>query len=165
METVRSSQWASAALATIVMGLFISACGGGGGSSGSSPGATCTGSGKSVEVVVELGDHHVVDRCVNFKNADIQGETALRRSKIEFATQHFSFGDAVCQIDHDPTSYIDCFGTGQPYWALFLWTGKGKWKSASTGISDVKLKSGQAIGWRYDSSSGTALPPPRPPKT
>jgi hypothetical protein len=147
------------------MALLMSACGNGSAGSGSSPGATCSGSGHHVEVVVELGDHHVVDRCVAFQKSEIAGETALRRSGIEYATQHFSFGNAVCQIDHDPTSYTDCFATGQPYWALFLWTGGGKWKSASTGISEVTLKTGQALGWRYDSSSGTAAAPPRPPKS
>jgi hypothetical protein len=162
---MRSSQAASAALAGMAMALLVSACGGGGEGSGASPGVTCSGQGHSVEVVVELGDHRVVDRCVGFKGTEITGQTALHRSGIEFATEHFSFGDAVCQIDHDPKSYTDCVGTGQPYWALFLWTGSGKWKSASTGISEVKLKPGQALGWRYDSSQGTALPPPRPPKS
>lgn len=161
---MRSSQSASAALATIAMGLLFSACGGGG-ASGASPGETCSGSGHSIEVVVELGNQKAVDRCVNFTGAEIKGETADSRSKIGFASQHFSYGDAVCQIDNEPKSYTTCFPTGQPYWALFLWTGGGKWKSASVGISDVELKSGQAIGWRYDSSSGTAAPPPRPPKS
>ncbi|HUY57851.1 MAG TPA: hypothetical protein VMV12_08485 [Candidatus Micrarchaeaceae archaeon] len=160
---MRSSQWASAALATVALGLLISACGEGGGSS-STPTATCTGSGKSVEVVVETGSHHVVDRCVGFTGPSIKGETALRRSKIEFATQHFSFGDAVCQIDSDPKSYTDCFGTGKPYWALFVWSGAGKWKLASTGISDITLNSHQALGWRFVPSAGTPPPPPRPPK-
>ncbi len=161
---MRSSQWASAALATIAIGVLFSACGGGGGG-GSTPKATCSGSGHSVEVVVELGDHKVVDSCVNFSGSEIKGETALRRSGIEFSIQHFSYGDAICQIDHDPESYTTCFPTGKPYWALFVWTGGSKWKSASTGIGEVELKSGQALGWRYDSSSGTAAPPPRPPKS
>ena len=162
---MRSSQWASAALATISMSLLISACGGGGGGSGTTPTATCSGSGHHVEVVVETGTHQVVDRCVSFTGAEIKGETALHRSKIESFSQHFSYGDAVCQIDNEPKSYTTCFPSGQPYWALFLWSGSGKWKSASTGIGEVLLKSGQALGWRYDSSSGTAAPPPRPPKS
>lgn len=162
---MRSSRGASAVLAAIAMGLLMSACSSGGSGSPSTPGATCSGSGHHVEVVVELGDHHVVDRCIGFQDAQIKGETALRRSGIEFASQHFSYGDAVCQIDHDPTSYTACFASGQPYWAFFLSTGGGKWKSASTGISDVSLKSGQALGWRYDPSTGTAAAPPRPPKS
>ena len=162
---MRSSQWASAALAAIGMALLISACGGGAAKSTATPGATCSGSGHSVEVVVELGNRHVLDRCVNFTGTEIKGTTALRRSGIEFASQHFSYGDAVCQIDQEPKSYTSCFPTGQPYWALFLGSGGGKWKSATTGITAVELKSGQALGWRYDSSSGTAAPPPRPPKS
>jgi len=161
---VRSSQLASAALATIALGVLVSACGGGSGS-GSTPRASCSGSGHHVEVVVETGDHHVVDSCVNFNGGEIAGETALKRSKIEFSSEHFSYGEGICQIDHDPKSYTSCFPTGQPYWALFLWTGGGKWKSASTGIGEVELKSGQGLGWRYDPSSGTTAPPPRPPMT
>jgi hypothetical protein len=160
---MRSSQAVSAVLAAISMTLLVSACAGTGGSS-ATPGATCTGSGPSVEVVVELGDHHVVDRCVNFKGASISGETALHRSGIEYATQHFSFGDGVCQLDNEPKSYSTCFPSGAPYWALFIRAGKGKWKTATTGVSGVALKSGEALGWRYDPSSGAAPPPPRPPK-
>ena len=107
--TMRSSQAASAALAGMAMALLVSACGGGGGGSGASPGVTCSGQGHSVEVVVELGDHRVVDRCVGFKGTEITGQTTLHRSGIEFATEHFSFGDAVCQIDHDPKSYTDVY--------------------------------------------------------
>jgi hypothetical protein len=161
---MRSSQAVSAVLAAISMTLLVSACAGSGGNA-ATPGATCTGSGPSAEVVVELGDHHVLDRCVNFKGASVSGETALHRSRIEFATQHFSFGDGVCQIDDEPKSYTTCFPSGQPYWALFLWSGKGKWKAATTGINGVALKSGEALGWRYDPSSGAAPPPPLPPKS
>ncbi|HUY24412.1 MAG TPA: hypothetical protein VMV09_03785 [Candidatus Saccharimonadales bacterium] len=161
---MRSSQAASAVLAAISMTLLVSACASGG-EGGAKAGATCTGSGPSAEVVVELGDHRVLDRCVNFKGASISGESALHRSGIEFATQHFSFGDGVCQIDNQPKSYSTCFPSGQPYWALFFWSGKGKWKAPTTGISGVALKSGEALGWRYDPSSGTALPPPLPPKS
>lgn len=161
---MRSSRAVSAVLAAISTTLLVSACASGGGNA-ATPGATCTVSGPSVEVVVELGDHHVLDRCVNFKGASISGETALHRSGIEFATQHFSFGDGVCQIDHEPKSYTTCFPSGQPYWALFLRSGKGKWKAATAGISEVALKSREALGWRYDPSSGAALPPPLPPKS
>jgi len=159
---MRSSRAASALLVALFGALLMAGCGGSG--SGASPAATCSGSGPRVEVVVELGNHHVVDRCVSFKGSVIAGETALRRSGIEFALQHFSFGDAVCQVDSQPKSYSQCFGAGQPYWALFLWSGNGPWKSASTGITEVKLTSGQALGWRYVPAKGTAPAPPRPPK-
>lgn len=160
---MRSSQTASAALVAISMALLVAACGAP--KSGSGPGPTCSSKGPSVEVVAELQNHHVVDRCVGFSGRQIQGEVAMHRSGIEFALQHFSFGDAVCQIANEPKSYSNCFGTGQPYWALFLWSGKGKWRASSTGISEVVLKPGQALGWRYDPSQGTALAPPLPPKS
>ncbi|MGH7611984.1 MAG: hypothetical protein ACREN4_08190 [Candidatus Dormibacteria bacterium] len=114
---------------------------------------------------MELGSRKVVQGCAGFNGATVAGETALRRSGIQFATQHFSFGNAVCQVDHDPSSYASCFGSGQPYWALFIWSGHGPWKPASTGISEVRLRAGQALGWRYDPSSGKAAPPPRPRAT
>ncbi|MGH7642171.1 MAG: hypothetical protein ACRENX_04010 [Candidatus Dormibacteria bacterium] len=160
---MRSSRWASAALATIALGVLMAACGGGG--SPTTPGATCSGSGHSVEVVAELGSHQVVDRCVNFTGSEIKGLSALRRSGIEFASQDSSYGLAICQIDHEPKSYTACFPSGQPYWALFLWSAGKGWKSATTGIGEVELKPGQALGWRYDSSSGKAAVPPRPPKS
>lgn len=161
---MRSSRAASALLVALFGALLMAGCAGSG--SGASAAGTCSGSGPRVEVVVELGNHHVVDRCVSFKGSVIAGETALRRSGIEFATTHTSFGDEVCQVDNEPKSYTVCFPPApQPYWALFLWSGKGPWKSAATGISEVKLKSGQALGWRYVPDQGKAPAPARPPKS
>lgn len=159
----RSSLGASASLAGICCALFLAGCGGAQASTTGS--ATCSGSSPHAEVVVELGSGKVIDRCVDFKGRELAGEAALKRSRIEFATQHFSFGDAVCQIDNDPRTYSDCFGTGQPYWELFLWSGKGPWKEAQTGISEVELKSGNALGWRLVPAQGNTSPPPRPPKS
>ncbi|MGH7609790.1 MAG: hypothetical protein ACREOD_07670 [Candidatus Dormibacteria bacterium] len=154
-----SSRAASALLASL---LALAAVGCGASRPQTDGGRSC-GAGHRVEVVVELGDHHAVDSCVSFHAARISGEAALRHSGIEFATQQFSFGLAVCQIDHDPRSYSQCLASGQPYWALFIWSGHGPWRSASTGISGVSLRPGQALGWRYVPSSGSAPPPRRPP--
>jgi hypothetical protein len=143
------------------MAASLAACGGASGGGGG--GGNCSGGSSRVEVVVELGNHQVLDRCVGFTGAQVAAETALHDSGIEYAIQQFSFGDAVCQVDHEPTSYSDCFGSGQPYWSLFLWSGKGPWKTAETGVSDVTLKAGDAMGWRYEPAQGSAPPPPAPP--
>lgn len=157
---MRASVWASALLAAAVLVLPLAGCG--------TPAATtsgnCSSSPHQVQVVVELGSGKVVQHCAGFSDATIAGEAALRRSGIEFQTQHFSFGDGVCQVDHQPESYSNCFGSGQPYWALFTWSGPGPWKSASTGISEIKLRPGEALGWRYDPSTGKAKTPPKPKK-
>ena len=160
---MRSSRTVSATLAAILMAASLAACGGASGGGGG--GGNCSGGSSRVEVVVELGNHQVLNRCVGFTGTALAAETILHDSGIEFAIQHFSFGDAVCQVDNQPPTYSDCFGSGQPYWSLFLWTGKGPWKSAQTGVSEVTLKSGDAMGWRYEPASGSAPPPPTPPAT
>jgi len=158
---MRSSLVVSATLAAALMSAALVACGASSGGSGG--GGGCTGGGSHVEVVVELGNHQVLDRCVGFTGSEVAGETALHDSGIEYAIQQFSFGDAVCQVDNEPASYSDCFGSGQPYWSLFLWSGNGPWKTATTGISDVTLTAGDAMGWRYEPAEGAAPPPPPPP--
>lgn len=158
---MRSSRTVSATLAAILATASLAACGAASG--GGNGGVGCSGGGSHVEVVVELGNRHVLDRCVSFTGTALSGETAMHDSGIEYAIQHFSFGDAVCQIDKEPISYDDCFGTGQPYWSLFLWSATGPWKTAQTGISEVTLKPGDAMGWRYEPASGAAPPPPTPP--
>ncbi len=158
-----SSLRVSASLTAIFAALLLAGCGASPSSTTTS--ATCSGSGPHVEVVVETGSDRVVDRCVQFKGHELSAEAALRRSGIEFATQHFSFGDAVCQIDSDPKTYSQCFASGQPYWELFTWGGGGPWKVAQVGVSELKLSSGEAEGWRYVPASGKASPPPRPPKS
>lgn len=154
-----SSRWASATLAPLVLAGLLAGCGGGGGEAG--PNHTVCGTRGQADVVVELGGGKVVSSCVSVPAAGVSAETLMRRSGIEYALQHFSFGDAVCQIDHDPRSYSKCFASGQPYWALYTWTGHGPWRSATTGISDIRVKPGGALGWHF--GSGSPKPPPKPP--
>jgi len=157
---MRSSQLASAILAPVFAAALLAGCGSSAGTAGGT-GSQC-GSGHHAEVVVELASKKVVDGCASFSAAEIPAETAMKRSGIEFAIQHFSFGDAICQIDHEPTSYSKCFASGQPYWALFTWSGKGPWKAAQVGVSDIKLANGDALGWHF--GNGTPGAPPKPPK-
>ncbi len=156
---MRSSRWASATLAPVVLAGLLAGCGATSAAVGPNH-TTCGGSGQA-DVVVELGNGHVVRSCVPVGAAGVGAETLMRRSGIEFALQHFSYGDAVCQIDQDPRSYSQCFGSGQPYWALYTWAGKGPWRSATTGISDIRVKPGGALGWHF--GTGTPAAPPKPP--
>lgn len=156
---MRSSQVASAILAPMFAAVLLAGCGATSAAT-TGPRSQC-GSGNRVEVVVELASKKVVESCVNFKGPEISAQTAMKRSGIEYAEQHFSFGNAVCQIDHEPSSYSSCFASGKPYWALFVWTGKGPWKVAQVGVTDIKLRNGDALGWHF--GSGTPGAPPKPP--
>ena len=157
---MRSSQWASAILAPVMAAALLAGCG-----ATSQKAATTSaqcGSGHHVEIVVELANKKVVDGCASFKGPEVPAETAMSRSGIEFAKEHFSYGDAICQIDHEPKSYSHCFASGQPYWALFTWSGKGPWKVAQVGVSQIELRNGNALGWHF--GPGTPSAPPKPPK-
>ncbi|MHB1500060.1 MAG: hypothetical protein ACYCYK_02635 [Candidatus Dormibacteria bacterium] len=157
---MRSSQVASAILAPVFAAVLLAGCGSSAATTAAA-GAQC-GSGPRVEVVVELASKKVVDGCVSFKGSEIPALTAMKRSGIEFAQQHFSFGNAICQIDHEPKSYSSCFASGQPYWALFTWSGHGPWKVAQVGVSQIDLRNGNALGWHF--GPGTPSAPPKPPK-
>ena len=153
-----SSRWASATLVPVFLGILVAGCGA---SAPTGPNHTACGRTGQADVVVELQTGKVVDSCVQLPKGSLSGEALMRRSGIEFALQHFSFGDAVCQIDQTPLSYTSCFASGQPYWALYTWSGKGPWKAAIKGISELSFKAGQAVGWHF--GTGSPPPPPRPP--
>src|ERR1035438_1980944 len=96
--TMRSSRTVSATLAAVLMAASLAACGGASGGGGG--GGNCSGGSSRVEVVVELGNHQVLDRCVGFTGTALAAETILHDSGIEFAIQHFSFGEAVRQVQN-----------------------------------------------------------------
>ena len=113
-------------------------------------------------LVVETSAGKVVARCVGFSGRSLPGLKLLKESHIEFSTQAFSFGVAICQVDDIPAHYTKCLPTGQDYWALFLSTNGRTWTSPSVGVSDIKVPPGGSLGLRYDSPKGTPAPPPRP---
>jgi hypothetical protein len=158
---MRSSRVVSAILAPIFMAALLAGCGTASTIAAGSGGTQC-GSGHRAEVVVEFENKKVDESCVSFKGSEIAGEAAMTRGNIEFAAKHLSLGDAICQIAHQPKSYTSCFGSGQPYWALYIWSGKGPWRSAQVGVSEIELRPGDALGWHY--GSGTPGAPPKPPK-
>jgi len=159
---MRSSRVASAILAVVFMSAALAGCGTATNSAAGTGGTQCGSGGQKVEVVVEFANKNVDESCVTFKGTDLAAETAMKRGAFEFAAKKFSFGDAICQIAHQPKAFTSCFASGQPYWALFVWSGKGPWRAAQVGVSEVNLKQGDALGWHY--GSGTPGAPPKPPK-
>ncbi|MGH8989392.1 MAG: hypothetical protein ACRDXC_12505 [Acidimicrobiales bacterium] len=112
-------------------------------------------------VVVEPAAGKEVARCVGFGGKSIAALALLQESRIEIGTQKFSFGVAICQVDHVPAHYTQCLPSGQDYWALFVSKSGQKWTSPSVGVSDIRVFPGGSLGLRYDSPKGTP-PPPRP---
>jgi hypothetical protein len=118
---------------------------------------------KAYLVVTHL-DGHSVQKCVGFASDQENGEDLMKQSGIEFQSQTFSFGKAVCQIDNEPASFSDCFPKDQPFWALFTETAGGSWTGAQVGYTAINLKAGEAMGWRYTSPTASPAPTPAPPK-
>jgi hypothetical protein len=120
-----------------------------------------------------LGKHHVyvlvvnqgavlTTSCVGFDTASIDALTLMKRSLLEFATQKFSFGTGVCQVDRVPAHYTQCLPENAPYWADWVYHG-GSWQMAQTGPEQIKLTDRQTLAWVYTPQSGSPAPPPAPP--
>ena len=116
-----------------------------------------------VTLVVEHGDGSVIGLCVGFDGSSITGEQILQASGVEYAVAGYgSLGDAVCQIDSEPTAYSSCLPSSGAYWVVFVSGGDGSWQPASSGISTLTFASGDAEGFRYDPQSGADPPPASP---
>lgn len=153
--------WVSATLALAVGGL--SGCSSGAATSSASPAASCVNQGAPhhAYVVVEHGSHTVVQRCVGFQGENLSAQNLMDQSGIEYQTQSFSFGKAVCQVDHEPARFTKCFADSGPNWALFVETG-GQWTQAQTGYTEVTLHDKDALGWIY--TADVSPSPPLPAK-
>jgi hypothetical protein len=117
-------------------------------------------------IVVEHGDGQVVRQCVGFDTATITALAVLQTSGIENATESYGgLGQAVCQIDHEPTSYTQCLPSSGSYWVFFISRGGGAWASSSQGVSIVTLGDGDDVGFRYDPLAGADPPPVSPAGT
>lgn len=156
----------------LASGLTAAACGSGG-PSGSAPAAapkasatsgSCTGvpGAHHARVVVEAAAGKVVARCVGFSGAGLPALKLLSKSRVELGTQTYSFGVAICQVDHVPDHYSQCLPQGQDYWALFLSKDGRTWTTPSVGVSDVTVPAGGSLGLRYDPPTGKPAPPPHP---
>ncbi|MFN2582965.1 MAG: hypothetical protein ABR498_09530, partial [Candidatus Dormibacteria bacterium] len=102
--------------------------------------------------------------CVGFDGGSITGEQILQASGVEYATSSYgSMGDAVCQIDEEPSSYPPgCWTSSSPYWAMFVSRAGGGWSVSSRGVSSQTFADGDAEGFRYDSQSGAPAQPASP---
>ncbi len=150
-----------ATLALLLAAAGLSGCGGAA-AHARAVGACTARTPPHVTVVVESSPARVLDRCVPVGGRSISAETAMRRSGIELALQHFSFGDAVCQLDHVPHGYTQCFSAGTPYWSLFVAAPGRPFHASTTGISALRVGAGSAIGWHYVPARGPDTPPPLP---
>lgn len=113
-------------------------------------------------VVVQHLSGASFERRVDFTGSELDGMSAMDRSKIEYQAQSVASGKVVCQVDNEPANVTTCFPPNKPYWALFVATG-GKWSSAAGGVSDVRLHDGDALGWHYVQAGDTSpKPPPMP---
>ena len=112
---------------------------------------------KAYLVVTHL-DGRSVQKCVGFASDQLNGEDLMKQSGIEFQSQAFSFGKAVCQIDNEPSQYSKCFADSGPNWTLFV-EASGAWTVAQTGYGAVSLHDKDALGWRYTSEASPAPPP------
>jgi hypothetical protein len=115
-------------------------------------------------LVVEHSDGTVVTRCVSFSTDSITGEQLLQLASsqgVEYKTVSYSgAGDAVCQMDYEPSSYPPtCWTASSPYWAMFVSRAGGPWQVSSLGISSQTFRDGDAEGFRYESQSSSAVPP------
>jgi len=155
--------WASATLALLVS--VLTACGTSATTDANAPGASCTSAGAAhhAYVVVEHLSGGTVQRCVGFSTDSIDAPGLMDASGIEYQTQSFSFGKAICQIDNEPQQYDQCLPQDKPYWALFLETG-GAWAVAQTGYTQVALRDGEALGWHYVQPTDPSPAPPPLPK-
>lgn len=128
-----------------------------------SPGVSCadaSASHRAYVVVQHLGSTAALQKCVGFNGESIDGQTLMDQSGIEYQTQTFSFGKAVCQIDNEPKQYSKCFADNGPNWTLFVESG-GAWTLAQTGYGQVTLHDNEALGWRYTADT-SPTPPPLP---
>lgn len=113
-------------------------------------------------VVVEVSAKDVVQRCVGFSSTKIAALKLLKDSRIQVGTETDSYGVEVCQVDHVPRHYSECLSATADYWALFVSPRGHGWTTASVGVSEISVPAGGSLGLRYDSSSGTPAPPPKP---
>jgi len=149
---------ASATLALLISA--VAACGGSPTAS-SSPANSCVNASAAhhAYVVVQHGAAtSSLQKCVGFSGDAIDGQTLMDKSGIEYQTQTFSFGKAVCQIDNEPSQYSKCFADSGPNWTLFV-EASGAWTVAQTGYGAVSLHDKDALGWRYTSDASPAPPP------
>jgi hypothetical protein len=123
-------------------------------------------------LVIEHAGGRLVTRCVTFMEAQISGLALIQRSGISYQAQPYgSMGEAICQLDGEPSPVpANCLGSG-PYWQYLHRAGM-RWVPSQLGASGWMLHDGDLDGWHYTDGAGPPLPaltvdqvcapPPRP---
>ena len=123
-------------------------------------------------LLIEHSGGRLVTRCVTFMEEQISGFQLIQRSGISYQAQSYgSMGEAICQLDGEPTPVpANCLGTG-PYWQ-YLHRAGTRWVPSQLGASGWMLHEGDMDGWHYTDGAGQSLPgltldqvcapPPRP---
>lgn len=153
--------WASATLALAISA--ANACGGSPSTSSASPASSCINPSAAhrAYVVVQHQSGDGFQKCVGFASDTIDGQSLMDQSGIEYQTQTYSFGKAVCQVDNEPKTYDKCFADNGPNWSLFV-EANGSWTVAQTGYTAITLHDKDALGWRYMNYDKNPSPPPLP---
>jgi hypothetical protein len=115
-------------------------------------------------IVIEHADGTVRTTCVGFDATQLNGKQLLDASLIPYGVSSDpNYGDAVCSVDGEPTSYPpNCF-TLPSYWALTRASYGGPWMVANKGIGGLLFVDGDAMGLRYVPSSSQPEAPARSP--
>jgi hypothetical protein len=123
-------------------------------------------------LVIEHASGRLVTRCVTFVEDQISGFALIQRSGLSYQAQSYgSMGQAICQLDGEPSPVpANCLGTG-PYWQ-YLHRAGTRWVPSQLGASEWVLHDGDMDGWHYTDRAGQTLPaltveqicapPPRP---
>jgi len=123
-------------------------------------------------LLIEHASGRLVTRCVTFMEDQISGFALIQRSGISYQAQPYgSMGEAICQLDGEPSPVpANCLGSG-PYWQ-YLHRAGTRWVPSQMGASGWMLHDGDMDGWHYTDGAGQALPaltldqvcapPPRP---
>ena len=152
--------WVSATLALALT--TVAACCGTPSTSTGSQNASCVNASAAhhAYLMIQHAAGGTVQKCVGFTGDTIDGQSLMDQSKIEYQSQDYSFGRAVCQIDNEPAAFTKCFSDAGPWWLLFVDSG-GQWTSSQSGYQKVTLHDKEALGWVFTAAASPS-PPPTP---
>ena len=115
-------------------------------------------------IVVEHADGTIRTTCVGFDAAQVTGKQLLDASPIPYGVSPDpNYGDAVCSVDGEPTSYPPNCLTLPSYWALSRASYGGPLIVANKGIDGLWFADGDALGLRYVPSSSQPEAPTKSP--
>jgi hypothetical protein len=160
----RHALWAGATLALLIAGCGTSQTAAQGSSASATTSCVNPTAAHRAYVVVEHQSGKTVQRCVGFSGSTVDAVGLMKQSRIEYQTQTTSFGLGMCQIDNEPARFSECFPQGQPYWSLWVESG-ASWTMSQVGVSQVKLRDHQTLGWHFVPQTGPSPAPPPTPHT